>query len=369
MLLDTVTMLKHGDRNGNGMLLRFRLPSGLEIYGLPTPNFYEGEWDLGPTWNYLVLADEPFLVDAGRFGQTDLLTDMLAAVGFSPRDVRFVLLSHGHEDHDGGVAEFSARSGGRIVAHEIYDRLCRFYPDLAWTSSRKEYPARCWNCFMPDWFVGKHCLAYHQANNRLKVEPIASESATLARGVKAIHTPGHSPDALCLQLGDEVLLTGDTILPEITPWPTTLKLGRRLKPVLKPGEESLFGLAAYLKTLKELGTGLNGSLMVLPSHRLYYGEKWNEVVPGQRIEELISHHVQRCGDILKMLRDRPLTIRAVAEQYFPENQLKGPGIFMAENEVLSHLELMEVAGDVAALDGTSYSAMGSSAFERLIQSL
>ena len=61
-------IIHQGDGKGNGMVVRFRLPSGLDIIGLPSKNFYSGDWDLGPTWNYLVLTDTPFLVDSGRFG-------------------------------------------------------------------------------------------------------------------------------------------------------------------------------------------------------------------------------------------------------------------------------------------------------------
>ena len=42
-------VVQHGEANGNGMIVRLRLPSGLEILGLPTKNFYGGDWDLGPT--------------------------------------------------------------------------------------------------------------------------------------------------------------------------------------------------------------------------------------------------------------------------------------------------------------------------------
>jgi hypothetical protein len=74
-------VINKGDASGNGMTVRFRLPSGLEIYGLPTKNFYGGHWDLGPTWNYAVMADRPFLVDAGRFGQGKNLVGMMESVG------------------------------------------------------------------------------------------------------------------------------------------------------------------------------------------------------------------------------------------------------------------------------------------------
>ena len=72
-------IINQGDDSGNGMVVRFELPSGLEIIGLPTKNFYGGHWDLGPTWNYAVLDDKPFLVDAGRFGQGQNLVDMMAS--------------------------------------------------------------------------------------------------------------------------------------------------------------------------------------------------------------------------------------------------------------------------------------------------
>ena len=70
-------VINQGDESGNGMTVRFGLPSGLEIIGLPTKNFYGGHWDLGPTLNYVVLVDRPFLVDAGRYGQGRHLVDML----------------------------------------------------------------------------------------------------------------------------------------------------------------------------------------------------------------------------------------------------------------------------------------------------
>jgi hypothetical protein len=72
-------IINKGDENGNEMVVKFQLPSGLEIYGLPTKNFYGGHWDLGPTWNYAVMADKPFLVDSGRFGQGKNLVGILGS--------------------------------------------------------------------------------------------------------------------------------------------------------------------------------------------------------------------------------------------------------------------------------------------------
>jgi hypothetical protein len=39
-LLEHAEVIHRGDASGNDMTVRFRLPSGLEISGLPTKNFY-----------------------------------------------------------------------------------------------------------------------------------------------------------------------------------------------------------------------------------------------------------------------------------------------------------------------------------------
>ena len=95
MLQELIEVLEKGDESGNNMPIRLRLPSGLKILGLPTENSYGGEWDLGPTWNYVILADHPFLVDTGRTGMTGKLLNMMEASGLSGEDLKFILISHG----------------------------------------------------------------------------------------------------------------------------------------------------------------------------------------------------------------------------------------------------------------------------------
>ena len=374
MLYDMMEVLQQGEGNGNDMIVRMRLPSGLEILGLPTKNFYGGDWDLGPTWNYLVLADRPFLVDTGRTGQGKALLEKLRTAGVSAKDMAFVLLTHGHEDHDGGLAEIVQATGVRIKAHVIYDRLIRCYPDDAPPGVNRNFPASCWNCSMPASFSNKHCRTYHRERSRLEIETIGDGETSIMNSVVSYHVPGHSPDALAFLLGEEVLLVGDTLLPDISPHPTQLCYFDQVTKVFAPEYphgDSLYGLRAYIRSLKklqEVGTRME-QLIVLPAHRLFYNHRWNEMALNKRVQELLAHHVARCAGILESLKQGPKTARELAAACFDTALLKGTGMVMAENEILSHCELLQTSGDVVSCNGGTFEATGRSTFESAVEAL
>jgi hypothetical protein len=183
----TEKILARGDKSGNGMIVRFRLPSGLEIIGLPTMNFYGGHWDLGPTWNYAVLADKPFLVDSGRYGQGGNLLKMMRAAGIKPEDLSFVLISHGHEDHDGGLAELVRMTDLKVRAHAIYDLIIRKYPKKAPPGYKEDFPAKCWHCEMPEEFFTRNCVEYHRVLQGLRVDSIADGTQEIETGIRTCH--------------------------------------------------------------------------------------------------------------------------------------------------------------------------------------
>jgi glyoxylase-like metal-dependent hydrolase (beta-lactamase superfamily II) len=358
-----------GDRNGNGMVVRFQLPSGLEIFGLPTENFYGGHWDLGPTWNFVVMADAPFLVDSGRFGQGGNLIDMMRSAHIRTGDLEFVLISHGHEDHDGGLAELVRSTDLKVKAHTIYDLLIRTYADQAPPGDKREFPAKCWHCPMPESFYAKNCLGYHQVLQKLEIERIADDKSELGPDIRTYHLPGHSPDCLAVLLGTEAVIVGDIVLPEITPWPTREALYDDVAGIVKhhykePG--TIFGLGRYIKSLKKLYkiAGRYPGILVFPAHRMFYGGRWNDIFLADRINEIIGHHIQRCSAILEILRNGPLTAEEIAQEHFDEDLLAGFGGLMAANEIISHCEVLIKNGDLIAGKDKRYAATGKSNFEK-----
>lgn len=374
MLRQIAKVIHKGDESGNDMVVRFEFPSGLKIIGLATQNFYGGDWDFGPSWNYVVLADKAFLLDTGRVGMGPKLLGMMDAAGISIQDLDFIVVSHGHEDHDGALSELVRSTEAPVKAHRVYERLIRIHGDKAPAHVRQDFPASCWHCYMPESFSNRNCLDYHRSRSRLEIESIGDGEEKLSEAVQICHVPGHSPDALALLVGEEAVLVGDTVLPEITPFPTREAFFHQVREILPPGysrPESVYGLRAYLRSLKRLkriGERFPG-LLLLPAHRLFYNDHWNGIELQTRIGEILDHHMLRCAEILKILKKGPKTAREIAVEHFPSSSLKGFGILMAENEVLSHCELLDVAGDVRRVEDETYFFTGSENFESLIQSL
>lgn len=354
------------------MIVRFRLPSGLEIFGFPTENFYSGDWDLGPTWNYAVMADTPFLVDAGRYGQGPQLLKMMDTARIRPSEFGCVLISHGHEDHDGGLAELVDLTHLKVKAHPIYALLIQKYPSMAPAPHKLDFPAKCWHCFMPESFYSAHCLKYHQVLQDLAVEPVGEGASEIGHDINVHHLPGHSPDSLAVFLGEEAVIVGDTLLPQITPWPTRLEMYKEIAGVighLYPDPGAIFGLECYvrsLKILRKIGSE-HPEIKVFPAHRFYYGGTWNTFDLVTRIDELLAHHVQRCADIIDIVTAGTSTLEAIVRQHFPSSLLKGPGKHMAMNEIQSHCELMVGCGDLRVREeDKGYESTGSHYFETLI---
>ena len=123
---------------------------------------------------YIVKDDKACaIVDPGASGEA--LADWLVQEGLQPA---YVLLTHGHYDHVGGVEALRDRFAGLpVYVHEADTQLT---PDLSrglqWTH-----------------FYGE------------------GDVLTMGKlSFRVLHTPGHTPGSVCLQSGD-ALFCGDTL--------------------------------------------------------------------------------------------------------------------------------------------------------------
>ena len=113
----------------------------------------------------------------------------LAAIGAAPADVRRVVVTHAHPDHAGGLAALVALTGCGVLAHERESVYLR---------------------------DGRSPRTRRGRGRRFPKVTVTTEfrhGELLPGGLRAVHTPGHSPGHTAL-LHEEtgVLFTGDAVL-------------------------------------------------------------------------------------------------------------------------------------------------------------
>jgi glyoxylase-like metal-dependent hydrolase (beta-lactamase superfamily II) len=141
---------------------------------------------------------------------------------------------------------------------------------------------------------------------------------------EVVHTPGHTGDHICLfDPADGVLLSGDHVLPTITPHISGLT-------------EHPDSLAEYVAALRRVAA-IEGVTTVLPAHGLPF-----EDLPG-RVAAIIAHHDERLDLLRAIAADLGRAgVRDYSHRLFQERSW-GP---MAESETYAHLEHLWLAGEM-----------------------
>ncbi len=132
-----VVVLRPGDSEGNRMVVRVATHGGTDIHAVAVPQDRLSR--TGPTWTYLVREEGLTLIDAVAIGSFSHLADGVRQAGYEIGDIDRVVVTHGHADHDGAVAQLVEESGAALWAHEIYSHLL---PYDRWEIQRRKVGRR-----------------------------------------------------------------------------------------------------------------------------------------------------------------------------------------------------------------------------------
>lgn len=183
-------------------------------------NFYTGPLSV----NSYVVTDEKtkktFMVDPGGHN-----TDMVNYIKENELDLEYIILTHAHGDHIGGVPDMKKEFPNTKLLGCIYDKEMFENAKLNMSSMIYGYPVE----FTADKYVADGDI--------MKIGEME---------LKFFHTPGHTPGGMCIQLED-VVFSGDTLFEQSigrTDFP-----GSSFQAIVKSIHEKLFVLPDSTKVL------------------------------------------------------------------------------------------------------------------------
>jgi glyoxylase-like metal-dependent hydrolase (beta-lactamase superfamily II) len=292
---------------------------------------------LGYTYSYL-LEDALTLIDTGTGSMEAVngLTHELRSVGLDLDDIRRVIVTHLHGDHIGLVNYIREISGAEVVAHESAVENQQLKAERVRNASndiKKE--AKLMGASR---FIG----LLNGVNRRLRGRPYIleidrpvkdGETLKLERSILQVYwTPGHAAEHICLHDKKRRLLyAGDHALPKITPH------------VSLYDPYSGDPLGDFINSLNKI-RGLD-VVKVLPAHEWVYDDL------DARVNAIIAHHVERCGEMKKAMLEGASTVFEISSQVHwdsrPWPQMSFWTKRMAAAETLSHLVYMRNREDIS----------------------
>jgi glyoxylase-like metal-dependent hydrolase (beta-lactamase superfamily II) len=318
------------DRHGVAGVRRFATAGGATIYLMAVETFPDH------VNNVYLIRDgaRVTLYDCGsqtESSRQDLsrAQTVLAKIYDEPRgldDVADVVVSHAHIDHFGGVADLKVRTRARLCVHELDARVLACFEERVIIASKDvevflcragvsaEERDRMLGLYMGsrDWFKS------------VEVDRALRDGDLVGNGHRVIHTPGHCPGEICLQVGD-VLLTGDHVLARITP--------HQFPQAITPfgGLEHYFHSLAKVRKLELVNLALAGHEEPIHDFR-------------KRVDEIATFHRERLLKVREICA-LPRTIAEVAAEMFGAQE--GYGSILAIEEAGAHVEYLHALGKLS----------------------
>jgi len=301
-----------------------------------------------PVNGFLVLADEPILIDGGISDDETFASFEadLATLGLKPLDIKHALVTHNHLDHIGLASRLAAMNPNlKVHVHEE-----EWYMVNATDAEREGFRSVLASIIV-SWGVPadivdlmkEKIVKYLRLGGgipRSQVLPYpANRKPFTVAGItlEAIHCPGHTEGLVCLWWPEkQKIFSNDHLLEDVTPNPTLY---------IRPRNGKRCGLADYIHSLSFIEN--LPIKQALPGHGLPFTEV------KARIEEVRGLCYDRRRKIIENLPspdEEPTTILELTQKIWTD--LDPVSMFLASREVHGFIEMMTDEGLInVELDG------------------
>ncbi len=272
--------------------------------------------------------------------------EVFAALGITPTNLKQIVLTHVHPDHYGMAGWFQAWSGAPVRASEreavgavrIWveggDRVPVIYAQMAQVGAPLEVAEQ-----VVGGIESTRQMTFPHPK-QVETIPYGSVLRMGGRDFTAIHAPGHSDGLLMFYDPlDQLMLSGDHVLMKITP---NIGLWTDTEP------QPLARFIDSLRGLRDMDVRIG-----LPGHKALI-TAW-----GERIDQLVHHHVERLGQCVEVVSaehavEEGVTAYEVARVLFDFGRLSAHEMRFALVETLAHLDYLVGQGAIRQLEGETW---------------
>lgn len=169
--------------------------------------------NVGVTKCYLLRCQDGYLlIDTSYRGDFDKLKVALTKLGVALADIRYLLLTHHHDDHAGFAAQLVAQTGCRVIVHE--DAVPYLKAGKAENTSR---PLNgCIKLVFSIFSLFHREFSYPPLTLTEQDIVVSGDDDNVLRSIgidgMVLHTPGHTEDSISVLLADGTVFAGDVAM-------------------------------------------------------------------------------------------------------------------------------------------------------------
>ena len=155
------------------------------------------------------------MIDSGIGEGFEKIVENIRSLNLDPEKLKYIIVTHGHIDHIGGLSKFKERFNVEIIAHEMESKMIEEGKGTG-----------------ADWYG----VSYKPCKIDRKIKGGKGEVRVGRYDLKLLHTPGHSPGSMVCYLdikGKRILFGQDIHGPYFIPGADSKLARKSLKKLIK----------------------------------------------------------------------------------------------------------------------------------------